>query len=90
MDADLAAMNAPAAIRQSAKAKPDNFYVLEENWPAVLAWLTVQTQMTRTGFRYEGMEAGLRMANIELTPEIFSKLQVMEGAVLEVLNNRFT
>ncbi|TVO70909.1 hypothetical protein FHP88_15760 [Sedimenticola selenatireducens] len=90
MDADLAAMNAPDEIRQKVQVSSDDFYVLEENWTAVMAWLTVQTQMTRTGFRYEGMEAGLRMATIESTPEIFSKLQVMEGAVLAVWNNHST
>lgn len=79
-------MNAPEAIRRQAQARTDEFHVLEENWSAVMAWMTVQTQMTRTGFRYEGMEAGLRMANIELTPEIFSKLQVMESTVLETWN----
>jgi len=39
--------------------------------------------MTRTGFGYAGVEAGLRMAGLTSTPEIFSGLQIMEGAVLD-------
>jgi hypothetical protein len=61
------------------------FPVLAENWDAVLAWLTVQTQFSRTGFRYEGLEAGLRMAGVECTPGLFAQLQTMEVAALEAL-----
>lgn len=52
------------------------------------AFLTVQSQFRRQGFRYEGVESGLRLAAIECTPELFAKLRIMERAVLGYLAER--
>jgi len=34
----------------------------------------------RTGYDYAGVEAAARMKRIEITPELFEKLQVIEAA----------
>ncbi|MEJ1497540.1 MAG: hypothetical protein RPU13_13845 [Candidatus Sedimenticola sp. (ex Thyasira tokunagai)] len=88
MDEDLAAWQAPEGIREQAAAVDDVFPVLETNLNIVNAWMAVQTQFTRAGFRYEGMEAGLRMAAIESPPELFAGLQVMEAAAIKALNEQ--
>jgi len=64
----------------------DAFPVLEENRPVVEAFLVVQSQLTPRGFRYEGVEAGLRMAQRDCTPDVFEGLREMESAVIEYLN----
>ncbi len=64
------------------------FEVWEENWPALQAFLAVQTQWLRgmsgpTGLNYAGVRAGLDMAGIEVTRELFDQLRTMEAAALE-------
>lgn len=61
------------------------FPLLAGNVPIVEAFLAVQTQLTRAGFRYEGVESGLRMCGIDRSPAIFRGLQIMESALLEYL-----
>lgn len=86
-DDDLAAWRAPDEIRDRAREDaPGGFPVIEDNWATVAAWMAVQTQFTRTGFRYEGIEAGLRMAAIDCTPQLFENLRIMEAAALEALS----
>ncbi|MBL3601302.1 MAG: DUF1799 domain-containing protein [gamma proteobacterium endosymbiont of Lamellibrachia anaximandri] len=83
---DLAAFGAPDEIQAQVEALPEDFRVLPENWDTITAWLAVQTQMTKTGLRYEGVEPGLRMAGITLTPKRFEDLQLMEATVIEAFN----
>jgi hypothetical protein len=68
--------------------KEIGFEVWPENWPAVQAFLTVQTQWASsmsgaTGLDYTRVHAGLEMAGIECTPKLFAELRLMEGAALE-------
>ena len=78
------------------------FAVFPENWTAVCAWSAVCTQwrtdavpggmgpgrLVYLGLDYAGARAGLAMAAVELTPELWAGLQVMEGAAIEELNRR--
>ncbi|MBW8034224.1 MAG: hypothetical protein FVQ79_00725 [Planctomycetes bacterium] len=64
------------------------FPVIEVNWPAVQAFLTVQSQFRSQGFMYEGVKAGLQMSQINCTDDLFLRLRVMESAVLEFLAER--
>jgi hypothetical protein len=61
-------------------------YAVEpENWPAVRAFLAVQSQFRRTGLRYEGVYWGLRMKGIRCTPDLFQRLQMIEAGALTAL-----
>jgi hypothetical protein len=68
-----------------------DFLVWPENWPAMQAFFTVQTQWSRggmgdlAGLDYTRVRDGLGMAGIDVTPEIFQKLRIFESAVLEAL-----
>ena len=63
-----------------------------ENAPAVQAFLRVQTQWAyicpgdgttrRAGLDYQRVEAGLRMARVDVTPDLFDDIQVIEAGVL--------
>lgn len=64
------------------------FALLLENVEIVNAFLTVQSQMTQRGLRYEGVRAGLAMARIRCTAELFAGLQIMEAAVVEAWAER--
>jgi hypothetical protein len=64
--------------------------VWPENWPAVQAFLTVQTQWVvgmsgPTGLDYARVRDGLTMAGIEVSPALFQSLRVIELGVLEAL-----
>lgn len=72
----------------SARSGPQACGVLEENLPTVQAFLAVQTQLTSQGFRYEGVAAGLALAGIEASPELFAGLRVMERAACEAIAER--
>jgi hypothetical protein len=61
--------------------------VWPENWLAVEAFLVVQTQWSvgmggATGFDYTRVKAGLEMAGITVSVELFEKLRVIEHAAL--------
>lgn len=64
------------------------FALLEESVPVVSAFLTVQSQLTESGFDYAGVRAGLAMARIRVTPELFEGLRVMEAAALAAWRER--
>lgn len=55
------------------------------------AFFAVQTQWASggmggpSGLDYTRVRAGLHLAGIEATPELFQKLQILESAVLEAL-----
>jgi hypothetical protein len=68
-------------------------HVWAENWPAWRAFLSVQTQWITgmsgpTGLDYGRVEAGLRMAGVQVTPELFDKLHILERAVLQALSTK--
>lgn len=72
-------------------ARQEDFLVEEENWRAVQAFIAVQSQF-RGSLRYEGVQAGLEMAGIHCTSELFMRLRLMEAGAMKALaeqdNNR--
>ncbi len=67
-----------------------DFHVWAENWDAWGAFMAVQTQWSTgmsgyTGLDYTRVKAGLELAGVEATPELFGKLRIIESAVLEAL-----
>lgn len=69
--------------------------VWPENWPALIAFLTVCTQFRALPFRegfialgldYTGARAGLDMAGIEVTPALWADVQQIEAAAVAALN----
>lgn len=62
------------------------FAVMPENADTVHAWTLISTQMTATGLRYEGVRAGLALARVRCTAELFAGLQLMERAALEAFD----
>jgi hypothetical protein len=74
----------------------DKFGVWAENWPALLAFLAVDTQwravpmgmggMYWMGLDYTAATAGLAAAGIKVTPALWSDLKVMERAGRDALN----
>jgi len=77
-----------AAEEYSGEDEQTTFRVEPENWPAVQAFLRVQSQFRRSGLRYEGVEAGLRMARIKRTDDLFSRIQMIEAGALRTLAAR--
>ena len=68
--------------------QPDEYEVGPENWPAVQAFLCVQTQWSTgmggpTGLDYARMQAGLGMAGVHVTAELFEQLRLIESGALE-------
>lgn len=70
--------------------KEEHFEVWPENWDAVQAFLGVQTQWAvgfagPTGLDYTRVRAGLEMAGITVTQDLFSRLRIIEGGALKAL-----
>jgi hypothetical protein len=70
--------------------KEEHFEVWPENWEAVQAFLTVQTQWAadfggRSGLDYVRVRAGLEMAGVAVTTELFTQLRVIEAGALKTL-----
>lgn len=69
-----------------------------ENAPAVRAFLSIDTQwrfaavgiggMVAIGLDYQGARAGLELAGIEVTPELWADLRVIEAAAGEAMNRK--
>lgn len=81
-------VEAPAIPKEAA-----GFKVMPVNWPAVLAFLGLETQwrsiglhtrMFLTGFDYTAVDAFLRRRG--LPDNVFDDLQIMENAALAALN----
>lgn len=92
----MRALNAPPDIieRFEQKKAPELFDVWPENWPTVKLFLTVQTQWRYGpmggvfGLDYTAIDVVFRYRKIEVTPAQFAGLQVMERAVLPILNEK--
>lgn len=71
----------------AAMSDPD-FEVEPENWVAVCLFLRVQTQWTvgamghRVGLNYPGVEACARLSGVDLTPDLFAQIQLLELTVI--------
>lgn len=64
-----------------------------ENWAAMEAFLSVQTQWSvgmggPTGLDYTRVRAGLELAGVQVTPELFQQLRILESGALSALNKR--
>ncbi|AGH58014.1 hypothetical protein RHVG_00049 [Rhodovulum phage RS1] len=75
---------------------PEPFEIWAEHWPAVSAFLTISTQwrVAASGFGsrylgldYSGVEAGLRLAGITLSPEQWDDLRSIEAGAMKELNS---
>jgi hypothetical protein len=72
---------------------PEDFEVLEENWPAVQMFLRLQTQWRTTMSGLLGLDYGavawlLRLYEVEDPRALLEDLQVMEAAALLSINSR--
>ena len=72
---------------------PEDFEVLEENWPAVQMFLRLQTQWRTTMKGLLGLDYGavawiLRLYEVEDPRALLEDLQVMEAAALLSINSR--
>ena len=70
---------------------PDDFEVWQENWPAVEMFLRCQTQWRTSmngivGLDYGALAWVFRLYEVEDPRSLLEDLQVMEGAVMQVLN----
>lgn len=70
------------------------FEVDQENWDALVLFMRCQTQWTvggmgqRVGLNYPGVECVARLSAVELTPDRFDQLQLLEMTVINELNRR--
>lgn len=70
------------------------FEVDPENWDALVLFMRCQTQWTvggmgqRVGLNYPGVECVARLSAVELTPDRFDQLQLLEMTVINELNRR--
>ena len=72
---------------------PENFEVLEENWPVLEMFLRCQTQWRTTMNGVLGLDYGavawiLRLYEVESQRSMLEDLQVMEAAAMATLNDR--
>lgn len=84
-----------AALRDR-KKDAEMFQVFAENWPAVVAFLSVSTQWRAIsrmdgsvywqGLDYAGAERGFAMAGITIDPALWGEIRVMEAAARNRLN----
>jgi Phage related hypothetical protein (DUF1799) len=95
--ADLRAFGfAEEAIVEQLGPVENDCHLWPDNWAAWCAFLTVQTQWARggmgemTGLDYARVRVGLAMAGVKSTPELFSKLRIIESAALNLLNKKDT
>ena len=70
---------------------PEDFEVWPENWPAVEMFLRCQTQWRTSmngvvGIDYGALAWLFRLYEVEDPRSLLEDLQVMEGAVMQVLN----
>ena len=86
-DAKLFGIELPKAPRVN------HFEVIPAAWPAVSMFLRVQTQWrassgTIIGLDYAAVRWCFEMCNVENQRELLDDLQVIEGKIIEILNDR--
>lgn len=73
------------------------FAVWRESWPSLAAFFECDTQwrcaattagLVFIGLDYPGAQAGLKAAGIEIDPELWSDIRVLEAEAISVLNER--
>jgi hypothetical protein len=91
---DLKSFGADAAqIEKALGPKEEHFEIWPDNWPAWQAFVSVQTQWSTgfggpTGLDYSRVKAGLEMAGIEMTKEMFAHLRIIEAAALKAMSKK--
>lgn len=77
------------------KEEQDNaFGVWPENWPTVVFFLTVQTQWRYgamggyLGLDYSAIDVMIRYRQMDVTPEMFEGMQLMERTAIPILNKK--
>ena len=83
--------DAVLGIKTEKKEVDNNFYVLENNWQAVVLFLRCQTQWRVSmsgiiGLDYTTVLEMIKLYGIEDSVSMIEKLQVIEAGVLQVLN----
>lgn len=87
----------PEVIKDyEARAKTDNDFIVHfDNWQAVRLFQACLTQWrrggmngARVGLDYVAVEVAARAKAIDLAPEIFEGLQIMEAESLRIFNER--
>ena len=83
--------DAVLGIKTEKKELDNNFYVLENNWQAVVLFLRCQTQWRVSmsgiiGLDYTTVLEMIKLYGIEDSVSMIEKLQVIEAGVLQVLN----
>lgn len=69
--------------------RPKHFEVHPDNWEIVQLFLALSTQWviagmgSYVGINYCAVEPTARLAGIEMTPDVFGGLRLMESAALE-------
>lgn len=83
----------PEQVAEITRAEPEEFGVWPENWEAVQMFLTLQTQWrcnetngAYCGLRYTAVESVLRLHRVRDRKAVFTAIQTLEYAALEVLN----
>lgn len=81
------------SIKEAHGDEEKDFLIWPENWEAVRAFLSVSSQWSvgvngPTGLDYSRVRAGLEMAGIEVTPDLFGKLRVLESAALALMGGK--
>lgn len=92
--ADALAMGAtPESVEAAHGPEQKEFAVWPENWAALQAFLSVQSQWAvgmsgPTGLDYVRVKAGLEMAGVAITPELFAQLRLLERGALDAMSGK--
>jgi hypothetical protein len=90
----LAAYGADVSALPDELRKPKEFEVIQDNWPAVLMFLRVESQWRTTSSGVMGLDynvllgpgALLDLYDVEDPRQVFEDLQVIEGRARQLLN----
>lgn len=96
MQADLEAFGVPPEQAQTALAELDErpFEIFPENWEALTIFLACRTQWrfghqgAAAGIDYPSLAMLLRLYRVKDRRDVFERVQIMEGAVLEILESK--
>jgi len=88
----LLAPELAAKLHAKREQKPPSFDVLPENWPAAKLFVDCSSQWAMApsgraiGLRYEAVDVVIRRAGHQLTPDDWSRFQVLERTAIKELN----
>lgn len=72
---------------------PIPFKVYRSNWDTVQLFLALRTQWMvgmsgPTGINYVAIEPTARLMDLQVTPEIFNGIRLMEGSAMETMRDQ--